>query len=137
MRFTRKLRRFERAANAPSPTPEREPTIAGNHPQKWPEIERRRWVLKGVYMGVALILGLLIFARIRPYVIAFDGLQPYLLAPFAIVFVVRYFAQKFECPRCHKIFRRWSRYDVVSDAKARCEHCDLRIGDAPKTNALR
>ena len=140
MGFLQKLQGFERAANAMFPAEEpkeREPTIVKDYPDKWPEIQRKRRMLKGVYLAIWAMLGLLVFARIWPDIGTIKPLNPHLLAFVIVMGFARYFIQKFECPRCYKTFHSYSRYDAVSDNKARCQHCNLQMGEPSEKKPVR
>ena len=134
MSFLRKLGNVARdLVEAFPPEAEREPTIAEDYPQKWPEIQRKRLINKGIFIAVTLFLALLIVARIwlGAAVInqLYQSVWPLGLVMALVLVFLLYSTNKFECPRCHKIFQSYSRYDFLSDDKARCQHCNLQLGE--------
>ena len=135
MSFSRNLSRWVKTLNEAFPPPaEREPTIANDYPQKWPEIQRKRLINKAIWIAVGLFVTLLIIARLWFGVAAinqfYQSVWPFAPIIGALVLVVLlYSTNQFECPRCRKTFRSYSRHDFLNDANARCQHCDLQLGE--------
>ena len=143
MGFSRKLSQFVRTLNELfPPEAEREPTIAEDYPEKWPEVQRKRSIQKGIWIANGLFLGLLIVARVwfGPTAINqfYQSIFPFgpIIMGLAVIFALD-FAQNLKCPRCHKRFHGHSRYDFLNDPKARCQHCNLQLGEPPDEKPVR
>ena len=143
MNFSRKLNRFVQALNETfPPNAEREPTIAEDYPETWPEIQRKRLIHKGIHIAVGIFLTLLIIVRlwlgaaaIHQFYQSIFPLGPVIMG-LALIFALD-FAQNLKCPRCHKRFHQRSRYDFLNDPKARCQHCNLQLGEHSNEKPLR
>ena len=142
MGFAKKLGDFARTANALFPAREYELTIAEDYPEKWPEIQRKRLINKGIWGAVGLFLVFLIIVRIWIGAVAinqwYQSVWPFAPIIGALVLVVLlYSTNQFECPRCGKTFRSYSRYDFLNDPKARCQHCNLQLGEPSDAKLMR
>ena len=143
MGFLRKLSQFVRTLNELfPPEAERELTIAEDYPEKWPEVQHKRSIQKWIWIANGLFLMFLIVARVwfGPTAIRqfYQSIFPYgpIIVGLALIFALD-FAQNLKCPRCHKRFHGYSRYDFLNDSKARCQHCNLQLGEPSSEKPMR
>lgn len=143
MSFSRKLSRFVQTLNDVFPPEKpREPTIAEDYSEKWPEIQKKRWMNKWMLVAIGILLGFLIVARVWLGAAAvnqlYQSIWPFgpIIVALALIFALD-FAQNLKCPRCHKRSHGYSRYDFLNDPKARCQHCNLLLGEPSDENSVR
>ena len=148
MKWVAKLSQFARDSVVrlpPKPEIEREPTIAEDYPLKWAQVQRRRWAfnfLKKVFVFGYFALGaFLLFDVIAP---VSEQLRLFVIVIFGaaglVIFVSQPCLKWFGCPRCQKIFCNFLSDNYPSsffDAAKRCQHCDLKLSDAPKSTRVR